>query len=164
MIKRSAGLPVVVGSIPYVVGGGYEGKTRELDDIVKQEAELLTNTFGKDVEIRFNSDQEGGGAWLVNSLKEFDGNCQVGLGAGLVSKTPEGMTRQEFLVNSTTGFIRKQPKEIWITTCMKASALKNPNIANEGNPNSRYCWLVHKTVQDAITWLVENIDTKKICK
>lgn len=163
-IKRSAGTVVTVGSIPYIVGGGYEGSTQELDETVKLEAELLAKTFHKDIEIRFNSDRGSGGAWLVNSLKGFDGNCQVGFCAELVAITPEGMTRSEFLVNSTSEFIRNQPKEIYIATNIKPSALKNPELVNSGNPDSRYCWLTHKSIEIALDWLIANVDKKRILK
>jgi hypothetical protein len=162
MIKRSAGILVVVASIPYIVGGGYEGKTKELDDTVKQEAELLSKTFNRDIEIRFNSDRESGGAGLTNSLEGFNGNCQVGLNAGLYAKTPEGMTRHEFLMNSTRQFINNRPKELYIETYVSASCLKNPKLAKDGTNKDPKCAVYHKTVEDAILWLATNVDKDKI--
>lgn len=160
MITRSVGLPT--GYMGLMAGGGYEGSTKELDDTVKLEAELLAQTFNRDIEIRFNSDRESGGAWLVNSLKGFSGNCQVGLCAGLTAKTPEGMSRADFLIKSTIEFVRSQPKELYIATNVKPSALKDPSLSNSGNPEHRYCWLEHKSVEDALTWLVANVDINKI--
>jgi hypothetical protein len=75
MIERSIG----ICEYGYIVGGGYEGKTKQLDDIVKKEAELLQKYFNRDVEIRFNSDRESGGAWIKDGKK----NCSVGLSARL---------------------------------------------------------------------------------
>lgn len=164
MIARSIGLPVTVASIPYLVGSGYQGLTDELDNAVKLEAELLAKTFNRDIEIRFNSDRGSGGAWLVNSLKGFDGNCQVGLCAGLVAKTPEGMSREDFLIKSTFQFINSQPKELYIATNVNPSALKDANLTNSGNSDSRYCWLTHKTIEGALAWLVANVDTDKLYK
>ncbi len=45
--------------------GGYSGGTKELDNVVHWEANALRSLFpGYDVEIRFNSDRQSGGAWL----------------------------------------------------------------------------------------------------
>jgi len=159
MIKRSAGTVVTVGSIPYIVGGGYEGSTKELDDTVKLEAELLAKTFRKKIEIRFNSDRESGGAWLVNSLEGFNGNCQVGFCAGLKAIRPQVMNDDEYYKSWRT-----LPKEIYVATNVKPSALKNSELANSGNPDHRYCWLTHKSVEDALDWLIANVDKKKILK
>lgn len=161
-ITRSTGL--YTGYMGFMCGNGYEGSTKELDDTVKREAELLAQAFNRNIEIRFNSDRESGGAWLVNSLKGFDGNCQVGLNAGLRAKTPEGVTRFDFLVKSTFEFIRSQPKELHIDTFVEPSALKDPSLVNSGNPESRYCSLEHESVEDALAWLLANVDTDKIYK
>src|SRR3972149_6383681 len=101
-ITRSEGLYTGYGA--YFCGNGYEGLTKELDNTVKREAELLTTTFNRDVEIRFNADRESGGAWLVNSLKGFAGNCQVGLNAGLRAIKPEGMSHEDWLFRATRQF------------------------------------------------------------
>ncbi len=162
MITRSAGLPVTVASIPFLVGSGYEGLTKELDDTVKREAELLTTTFNRDVEIRFNSDRESGGAWLKNSLKGFAGNCQVGLGAGIRAIKPEGMSREDWVHNATREFRKSQPKELYIDTYVSASGLKDPSLAKDRLDDSHYCFLHHKTVDEALAWLIENVDTNKI--
>jgi hypothetical protein len=157
MITRSAGLPVTVAHIPYLVGSGYEGFTKELDDTVKREAELLTTTFNRDIEIRFNSDRESGGAWLVNSLKGFDGNCQVGFNTGLKAIRPAGMTDDDYFKTWRT-----LPKGLYISTYVKDSALKDASLCNSGNPDSRYCWLEHKSIEDALAWLVVNVNTDKL--
>lgn len=77
-IERSTGIPVRgwAGPLP---GGGFSGDTQELDDAVKACAELLQNTLGKDVVIRFNSHKESGGAWVKSEVM-FDAG--IGLRAG----------------------------------------------------------------------------------
>lgn len=135
---RSAGLSVTVAGVSYLVGSGYEGKTPELDNIVTEEAKLLSRTFDRDIEIRFNSDRGSGGAWLRNSLGGFDGNCQVGFGADLGNKG------------------------LYITTCVASSVLKDINLCNSGNPKSRYSSVRHPSLEIALQWLKENIDTSKI--
>jgi hypothetical protein len=139
MITRSAGLPVQIKGLRYLVGSGYNGETKELDETVQQAAKLLEKTFNRDVEIRFNSNRRSGGAWLKNSLPGFSGNCQIGLNAGI----------------NNDG--------IYISTYVKESALKNPALCNAGFLiEQKYCWLYHNTLNDAINWLKENVDTSKI--
>lgn len=154
-ITRSAGLYTGYGA--YFCGNGYEGSTRELDDTVKRGAELLGTTFNRDIEIRFNSDQQSGGAWLKNSLKGFAGNCQVGINAGLRAIRPEGMSNEDYYKTWRT-----LPKELYIATYVAKPALKNPNLADSGNENSRYCYMIHKSVTEALAWLAANVDREKI--
>lgn len=87
MIERSIG----TCAYGYIVGGGYEGKTKELDDVVAREAELLHKHYNKDVEIRFNSDRESGGAWI----KDGKENCSIGLSARLSNSILFNMTADE---------------------------------------------------------------------
>lgn len=152
-VTRSPGLGVNVGGVHYIVGGGYQGKTPELDELVKQEAELLGELFDRAVEIRFNSDRESGGVWLTNSLPGFNGNCQVGLCAGLRAKRPDGMSDDDYF-----RLWRTLPTEIEINTNVKPSALIDPNLVNEGNPGERYCWLTHDTLAQALDWLKSNVN------
>ncbi len=80
---RSTGQYLAAGAaVIAVAGGGYQGITRELDETVAEAAALLEQAYGRDVEIRFNSDRESGGAWL----KTTDGrNDRVGICASLVT-------------------------------------------------------------------------------
>ena len=87
-ITRSAGIPTGCG---YLVGNGYEGKTKELDGIVYDIAEQLREMYGKDVEIRYNCDRESGGAFV----RDNDYSCKIGIGARLVSSVFRSMTRKE---------------------------------------------------------------------
>lgn len=60
-ITRSRGVHVA-GFNP---GGGYQGATPELDSIVASAAEALRARYSRDVEIRFNSDRQSGGAFMA---------------------------------------------------------------------------------------------------
>ena len=144
-ITRSAGLPAGVGS--WVVGSGYSGATEELDKVVQKEAKLLSNAFGRDVEIRFNSDRHSGGAWLKDDLHGFAGNVQVGLTAAIAQKVPKGMTRSEWhrsiaervgWGNEFSKEIEKAPKVVVVETMIDDSAIRDPKVLNSGNPGSRY--------------------------
>lgn len=153
-ITRSGGIPITIGRVCYgFAGGGYEGKTKELDEVVKREAEMLNKLFNKDVEIRFNSDRLSGGAWLKNSLKGFDGNCQVGLNAGLVPTRPRNMNVNTFFDKYDT-----LPKVIKFYTKIDCSAMLHPEIARCGDHDYRD----HKTIDKAVEFLKANVDTNKI--
>lgn len=82
-ITRSEGTPVGVGGVIYgMAGGGYRGYTEALDAVVREAAAALASAYAADVEIRFNSDRESGGAWL----KTPDGySAHVGICASLVT-------------------------------------------------------------------------------
>ena len=148
-ISRSIGLHT--GYMGVMCGNGYEGLTDELDNTVKQEAELLGQAFNRDVEIRFNSDRESGGAWLVNSLKGFGSNCQVGLNAGIALEGHYCHKKLDLAIDS-----------VYIETYISASCLKDPSLAKDGTDNDPKCDIYHKTVEDALAWLVANVDTNKI--
>ena len=79
-ITRSTGLPIEGTGL--VAGGGYRGLTEELDAVVREAARELARAYGGDIEIRYNSDRESGGAWLATP----DGrNNRVGICASLVT-------------------------------------------------------------------------------
>jgi hypothetical protein len=84
-ITRSPGIHIGHG---YIAGGGYTGVTYALDATVKKAAEALAAAYpDHDVTIRFNSDQESGGAWLVTD--PFDGiwsNAEIGIGASVITQ------------------------------------------------------------------------------
>jgi len=140
-ITRNYGMPVTVGGIPYLVGNGGQGKTEELDKLVQKAANWLANEFERDIEIRFNSDRESGGAWLKNSLKGFAGNCQVGLSGSLRSNGNEGLYASIYL---------------------DETVLKDKAIANSGPEDSRYYCQRFEAFEDAITDLLAKIDRTKI--
>jgi len=153
MITRSPGTAVY----GYIVGGGYDGATKELDDIVAKEAELLGKTFNRDITIRFNSNRLSGGAWLVNSLEGFAGNCQVGFNAGLRPVRPPDMDQDEYFKKWDT-----LPKTLYIDTYVAKSALKDKSLCNGGTDNDPRCYIEHATVEDGIKWLIDNIDRDSI--
>jgi hypothetical protein len=82
-IERSAGFPLGGGAVAYgMAGGGWSGVTAELDAVVLQAAEALAAAYGRDIEVRFNSDRHSGGAWL----RTPDGrNGDVGIGASVIT-------------------------------------------------------------------------------
>lgn len=172
-VERSAGIPITIGGrmTPYRAGGGYEGKTPELDAVVAKAAKMLSGAFKRDVEIRFNSDRESGGAWFKNSLEGFKGNCQIGLCAGIYKVCPPDWTRDEMvdaaLDHSWPWSERKLryeclPTEIRVSTNVKEDALLDKSLATSGTPESHYCWLDHESLEGAIRWLKNNVDFSAI--
>jgi len=147
----------------YIVGGGYQGQTEELDNIVQSMAEVLQSVYHKDIEIRFNSDGYSGGAWLKNSIPGFGGNCQVGLSAGLTAIKPDNMEQEDFFKLESWEW-RKLPQQLYIRTYLSNSVVKSKDILNSGNSNSRYASHQHKTIADAVQFLKENVNVNKILK
>lgn len=87
-IERSAGELVTAGGMPARVGGGYRGKRDDQDEAVKEFARRLAATFpNHEIQIRYNTNRMGGGAWLKDGKR----NTQVGLGADLIA--PEWQKR-----------------------------------------------------------------------
>lgn len=80
VITRSTGTPLPGSCL--VAGGGYTGITPGLDAIVCEAARALARAYGQPVEIRYNSDRESGGAWLVTE----DGySAHVGIWAQVIT-------------------------------------------------------------------------------
>jgi hypothetical protein len=94
-IERSVGTPVVHGGIIHgMAGGGYSGCTAELDAVVMQAAGCLAASYAADIEIRYNSDRESGGAWV----KTPDGrNVNVGIAVSLVTARHRAQTEASAL-------------------------------------------------------------------
>jgi hypothetical protein len=82
-IERSAGFPLEAGAVTYgMAGGDWSGVTAELDAVVLQAAEALAAAYGRDIEVRFNSDRHSGGAFLRTPAGRND---EVGIGASVIT-------------------------------------------------------------------------------
>ncbi len=96
MITRSLGIdPGLPWSGP-LPGGGYNGKTKRLDRAVQRFAEWLHRQIAGPVQVRFNSHQLSGGAYVYPDAAPggkitFD-MPEIGLGAGLI--TPADVRRR----------------------------------------------------------------------
>lgn len=171
-ITRSAGLAAGVGGVlGGIVGGGYSGATKELDNVVQKAAKMLSKAFGRDVEIRFNSDRHSGGAWLKDDLPGFKGNVQVGLSAAILPKVPKGMTRSEWHrdIAKRVGWgkefqaeVDRAPLAVVVETLMDDSVVHSPGVLNSGNPGSRYASHEHKSLSEGLKFLLKHIDAAKV--
>jgi hypothetical protein len=95
-IERSTGTPIPGTMLS--AGGGYSGVTAELDAVVSQAAEQLAQAYGMDVEIRFNSDRESGGAWLKDAAGR---HSWVGICAQLVTARARARWERSAVENET---------------------------------------------------------------
>lgn len=162
MIQRSSGIVVNAGGIPWIIGGGYNGITQELDAVVEEAAKLLLATFNSDIEIRFNSNRRSGGAWLKNGIEGIWGNATIGITAGIIHIQPEDMNDNEWF-SSPFSFRESQPEKIMICIYVKRRALKDKNLAPYDNfhkddspENEPYVYLELPDVKAAIEWIRNN--------
>lgn len=125
MITRSVEM-VIQG---YIVSGGYTGKTNELDNLVQQAAELMQKTFNRNVEIRFNSDHESGGAWL----KDNEGSRKIGIGIMLGKSKFRAMTTKEKVEVISKDYDKLPYDMLVITTLIDDGFLSN-KVENNHTP------------------------------
>lgn len=158
---RSGGMQAVKG-LPYIVGGGYKGATEELDATVVRAAQMLEEAFGRDVEIRFNSNRLSGGAWIKDSLPAFSGSCAVGLNAGFHIIWPKKMTEEERWATPRSEW-EKLPMEIRVSTMIKPVCLRDLDLLNEGRDGmGRYAYHYHESLEDGVAFLRANVVTANI--
>ena len=157
---RSGGTQAVKG-LPYIVGGGYKGATEELDATVVRAAQMLEEAFGRDVQIRFNSNRLSGGAWIKDSLPAFSGSCAVGLCAGFHIVWPEDMTQEERWATPRSEW-EKLPIEVRLSTMIKPVCLRDEDLLNEGSGENRYAYHYHASLEDGLAFLRANVVTANI--
>lgn len=145
MITRSIGI-VASG---YIVGGGYEGITKELDNIILNEAELLQDSFNTDVEIRYNSHRKSGGAWI----KDNNYSCKIGLCARLAKSKYLTMTTEE-RINTPFSEIDKYPDDIIIIYTFISKEFLNDKQEGE--------YKEHDTIKNGIEWILKSINKEKL--
>lgn len=148
-IERCKGIDTGFG---YLVGSGYYGKTRELDDIVQQAANLLRKTFDTDIQMRFNSDQQSGGAFV----KDDRSSSEIGITAGLANRELYEMGWENIVELSRDEFNRFQPDFIKISTCLSKDFLTDPSDFILIDKEYRD----FETLDQAIKWILEGTNKK----
>lgn len=143
MITRSTGITTGLG---YLVGNGYEGETKKLDDGVLKIADLLKKTFNKNIEIRYNSNRKSGGAFV----KDTHFSDQIGLGAGLHSSKFNAMTTEE-KIKLSDAEIENLPRDMILYHAVLAD-----NLAI--NPNRKDIYKYFKTLKGAYNWLRKHMN------
>ena len=150
-ITRSVGINPGFPYMGPLPGGGYRGLTDELDATVAQAAELLRVEYGRDVEIRYNSDRQSGGAFVIDDLPPgWDHKCVVGICAGL---RPDGTGVSDVKWFDPCFDRSVLPRKLIISTNVRAFALRDPSIANR----QTYAYIDHPTLDAALAWLHENV-------
>lgn len=149
MIERSAGISTGLG---YFVGNGYNGKTKELDDTVLEISKLLEEHFKKNVEIRFNSNRESGGAFL----KDNEFSSKIGIGAGLESSKFHSLTKEEQRKLSGEDF----EKLININDIILFHVVLDEELMKDKSKCNLYEYF--NSLEQAFDWLSENMDNAAV--
>ena len=145
MVTRSVGICVN----GFVVGGGYEGKTKELDNLIIEASKYMQETFKRDITIRYNSDGESGGAWI----KDNEWSCKIGLTARLAKSKLLAMTSEE-KINTPIEIILNFPNDvIVIETLVDESLLQDKSLVGYHSNTKR-----HNTLQEGIDWIISIVD------
>lgn len=152
LITRCAGISTGMG---FLVGDGYSGKSKELDDIVKKEAEILQELYHKDVEIRFNHDRESGGAWVVDGKL----NCSIGLCAAMGNKTLFYMPHDEKAKMPLDEYVRLAENHDMIIFQSNVDIKNTINSCNESEvyPTSTSVFKDFDTLEAAVNYLRDNV-------
>lgn len=146
-IERSGGIIPRDGEgrvIPWagpMPGGGGSGITKALDEAVQRGAQWLQSYFKRPAVIRFNSHRFSGGGWLKDE-KYLDAG--VGLCCVVRAQKPTEKSR------------------VWWEVVIDAPLLKDPRLANQGNPGRRYLCKRASGEYKARAMLVALVDVKKL--
>lgn len=147
-ITRSTGIDVPFpGPRP---GGGMTGATPTLDAMVASAAEALRELFGRDVEIRFNSDRMSGGAFL----KDEEDARKFGVCVRLEPKEerPDEMDFQEW-----KRVYDAAPKFPQVYINVGTARLVDKALATQGSTlRHPYAYLPQESVEAALSWVREH--------
>lgn len=155
MITRSFGMSTGTG---YLVGSGYEGKTKELDDLVADIANRLSTLYPNNgVEIRFNNNRESGGAFI----KDGDWSASIGVGAGYYSSKIQAMTSEEkiSLPDKDLEALMREKDIILFHVVLDKSLLK-PDVSADGcfdSQNAAFDFLSESVNPEAVKIYLEKI-------
>ncbi len=159
-ITRSTGIPAGYGLF---AGGGYSGASESLDQTVQYAAEAMQQAFGRDVEIRFNSDRCSGGAWMRHPGEGVLGaNVKVGVRAVLITQEANERAVKHLLALAS---MQRKPG-LYVSARFAHDVArgglkldKPSGIDTSGQP---YTSAEHESVDAAIAWLTERIDVAKL--
>jgi hypothetical protein len=151
-IERSAGLVVSIGTLPAIVGGGYSGRSDELDATVQRAAEMLRDAYGLPVVIRFNSDRLSGGAWL--KTHEVDGigrNSEIGLCAS--ENTERTEERYRLICERSDGDMIYKPRPLGVSV--------QAHISVRSAKDGIYYHCTHESLEDALAYVLANAELRE---
>lgn len=164
-ISRSTGYDPGIPTMGMRPGGGYSGSTEELDRSVQEDAKWLADAFpGFDVEIRFNSDRQSGGAFLQGLGDPYGtraaagwrgvmAEVSVGLNTGIVSQGAADWRREHPIAGEAS--VMTRPGELYHGVVLEDVL----SISGETELERRF-----STAAEARDWLLQNVDFSKITR
>lgn len=152
-IERCAGINTGLG---YVVGGGYSGKTDELDAVVQKEAEILQELYGRDVVVRFNSDRESGGAFIKDGAED----SSIGLCARIFNAKMRKMLREnalDFFNLPWKERVQLEDNPDTMEYSVNVDLTMTNNTCSTGKFVGNYCYNDFTTLDEAVEYLKQNV-------
>lgn len=148
-IERCLGTDTGYG---YLAGAGEYGKTQELDDIVVMVARLLKKHFDTNIQIRFNSDQKSGGAFIADHGQ----SSSIGITAGLANRELYKMPWEQIIEKTQAELDGYAPDFIKVSTCLDRSFLRE---------SSDYVLCNHEyrdfnSLEEAMKWILEGTNER----
>ena len=127
------------------------GLTPKLDQMVQRAAEALRDLFGRDVEIRFNSDRMSGGAFLKG---EEDGR-KLGI---CVRLEPRGLRRpKDMMFPEWKRLYDAAPKLPSVYVNAGRDRLVDKTLARDGAAlRHPYAYLRQRSIPGAVRWVRDN--------
>lgn len=157
-IERCAGINTGLG---YVVGGGYSGKTDELDAVVQKEAEILQELYGRDVVIRFNSDRESGGAFIKDGAED----SSIGLCARIFNAKMRKMLREnalDFFNLPWKERVQLENNPDTMEYSVNVDLTMTDHTCSTGKFVGNYCYNDFTTLDEAVEYLKQNVKGLKL--
>ena len=160
-IERSTGI-VVPGWFGPRPGGGYSGANEELDALVVRASEAVAELTGRDVEIRFNSDRQSGGAFVRGE----EGPRIFGIGARYGPlKLPDDFwdlpSRKE-----RDAVWEAAPKGIWLDVLAGRDLLRDPAESYDRREPERKlddrAYVEFDDLEAAVAWVREHCDLSRL--
>ena len=157
-IERYAGTNTGLG---YVVGGGYSGKTDELDAAVQKEAEILQELYGRDIVIRFNSNRESGGAFVKDGAED----SSIGLCACIFNAKMRKMLREnalDFFNLPWKERVQLENNPDTMEYSVNVDLTMTDNTCSTGKFVGNYCYNDFTTLDEAVEYLKQNVKGLKL--
>lgn len=152
-IERCAGINTGLG---YVVGGGYSGKTDELDAVVQKEAEILQELYGRDVVVRFNSNRESGGAFIKDGAED----SSIGLTACIFNAKMRKMMREnalDFFNLPWKERVQLEDNPDSMEYSVNVDLTMTDNTCSTGKFVGNFCYNDFPTLDEAVEFLKQNV-------
>jgi hypothetical protein len=144
-----------------IAGGGMYGATDQLDHVIQHAAQLLRDTYGMDVTVRFNSDRESGGAWLrTHPVDRIGANAEIGITASVI--TERASRRAAALASDPSAGRPPLPPVGTITVCAFASARALNDPASADSTGRGYVTVCVDGTPAAMQWLEQHVHVPAI--